>query len=75
MLLFFAVLFNHSSSDWLMFGGFIENHITNINVIPDLWIKIYPIRMIIKNKKNPDLSIGINYSNNLKYGVGVSIPY
>jgi hypothetical protein len=43
------------------------------NVKPDLWIKINPIRTLIKSDAILDLSFALNYSQNINYGVGVSI--
>ena len=58
-----------------MGGVFLENYLDEVKFKPDVWVKIYPIRMITKDKKSIDFSLGINYSNGFRYGVGLSIPY
>jgi hypothetical protein len=55
-------------------GGIYGDYLTLYsNVKPDLWIKINPIRTLIKSDAIFDLSFAINYSQNINYGVGVSI--
>jgi hypothetical protein len=58
-----------------MGGIFLQLYNDRVDMIPDVWVKIYPIRMITKNKKSLDFSLGLNYSNGFRYGVGLSIPY
>ena len=64
-----------SNSFSIMAGTFIENRIINMELIPDVWVKLYPIRMITRNKKTLDFSLGLNYSKGFRYGVGLSIPF
>jgi hypothetical protein len=55
-------------------GGIYGDYLTLYsNVKPDLWIKINPIRTLIKSDAILDLSFAINYSQNINYGIGVSI--
>jgi hypothetical protein len=42
---------------------------------PDVWIKVYPIRLITKNPRTLDFSLGLNYSKGFRYGIGLSIPF
>jgi hypothetical protein len=42
--------------------------------IPDVWFKVYPLRALLKTPRGPDFVLGINYSNNIHFGVGLSIP-
>jgi hypothetical protein len=58
-----------------MAGTFIENRIINMELIPDVWVKVYPIRLITRDSRSMDFSLGLNYSNGFRYGVGLSIPF
>jgi hypothetical protein len=64
-----------SNSFSIMAGTFIENRQIDLELIPDVWVKLYPIRMISRNKKTLDFSLGLNYSKGFRYGVGLSIPF
>jgi len=64
-----------SNSFSIMAGTFIENRIINMELIPDVWVKVYPIRLITKNPRTLDFSLGLNYSKGFRYGVGLSIPF
>jgi hypothetical protein len=66
---------NEKNTFSLMGGGFIKYNVVNIEVIPDIWLKIYPIRMIKKDKSRMDFSLGLNYSDGFGYGIGLSIPF
>jgi hypothetical protein len=48
----------------------IENRQIDLELIPDVWVKLYPIRMISRNKKTLDFSVALNNSNGFRYGVG-----
>jgi hypothetical protein len=41
--------------------------------IPDVWFKVYPLRALLKTPRGPDFAIGINYSDDIHLGVGLSI--
>jgi hypothetical protein len=58
-----------------MGGGFLKNNITTTEIVPDLWLKIFPIRMMTKEKSFMDFAIGLNYSEGFRYGIGLSIPF
>jgi hypothetical protein len=64
-----------SNSFSIMAGTFIENRIINMELIPDVWVKVYPIRLITRDSRSMDFSLGLNYSNGFRYGVGLSIPF
>ena len=66
---------NKDNTYSIMGGAFLQSYYDQVDMIPDVWVKIYPIRMITKDKKSIDFSLGINYSNGFRYGVGLSIPY
>ena len=57
-----------------MGGAFIKNYINNLSLTPDVWVKIYPLRIITNTTKGVDFTLGVNYMDGIRYGVGVSIP-
>ena len=59
----------------LMVGGFMEAFQDSISVKPDIWLKIHPIRILTKTKRGLDFTIGVNYMDCFRYGVGLSIPF
>ena len=59
----------------LMVGGFMEAFQDSISVKPDIWLKIHPIRILTKTKRGLDFTIGVNYMDGFRYGVGLSIPF
>lgn len=66
---------NEKNTFSIMGGGFIIQNSLNVEIIPDIWLKIYPIRMIKKDKSSMDFSLGLNYSDGFGYGIGLSIPF
>jgi hypothetical protein len=42
---------------------------------PDVWVKIYPIRMLTGDKSSIDFAVGVNYMEGFSLGIGLSIPY
>jgi hypothetical protein len=56
----------------VMLGAFIKDYQLEVDAVPDVWVKIYPIRMITKNKNSFDFSLGVNYSDGFRYGIGLS---
>ncbi len=66
---------NKDNTYSIMCGAFLQSYYDHVDMIPDVWVKLYPIRMITKNKKSIDFSLGVNYSDGFRYGVGLSIPY
>jgi hypothetical protein len=65
-------LTNHKVS--VMGGVFLENYLDEVKFKPDVWVKIYPLRIILDVKDGPDFTLGVNYMNGINYGVGISIP-
>ena len=65
-------LTNHKVS--VMGGVFLENYFDEVKFKPDVWVKIYPLRIILDVKEGPDFTLGVNYMNGINYGVGLSIP-
>ena len=59
----------------LMVGGFMQAFQDSISVKPDVWVKIHPIRILTKTKRGLDFTIGVNYMDGFRYGVGLSIPF
>lgn len=66
---------NKKNTFSLMGGGFIKYDVTSVEMIPDVWLKIYPIRMVTKDKSSMDFAFGLNYSDGFRYGIGLSIPF
>jgi hypothetical protein len=66
-------LTNHKVS--LMGGVFMETYIDEIKFKPDVWVKIYPLRIITNTEKGFDFTFGVNYMEGFRYGVGVVIPF
>ncbi len=56
-----------------MGGTRIENFVDSISFKPDLWLKIYPLRTLLKTSKGPDFVIALNYSEKFYFGIGLSI--
>lgn len=59
----------------IMGGAFIENYVDKINLTPDVWVKIYPLRIITNTKRGPDFTVGINHMKGFRLGVGIAIPF
>jgi hypothetical protein len=66
-------LTNHKVS--VMGGVFIETYVDEIKTKPDVWVKIYPLRIITNTEKGFDFTVGVNYMEGFRYGVGVVIPF
>ena len=56
-----------------MGGTFIKNYVDSLSLTPDIWVKIYPLRIITNTTKGFDFTLGVNYMDVIRYGVGVSI--
>jgi hypothetical protein len=56
-----------------MGGTRIENFVDSVSFKPDLWLKIYPLRTLLKTSKGPDFVIALNYSEKFYFGIGLSI--
>jgi hypothetical protein len=66
---------NKKNTYSIMGGAYIQNYIGNVTMTPDVWIKIYPIRIITKSNKGFDFAPAINYMGGFRYGIGLSIPF
>lgn len=55
-----------------IYGDYIGFH---SNIKPDIWVKINPIRILTDTDTIFDLSLGLNYSEGINYGFGISIRY
>lgn len=64
---------NHKIS--VMGGIFAESYVDDIKFKPDVWVKIYPLRILLNNKSIPDFTVGINYNEGIKMGIGLSFPF
>jgi hypothetical protein len=59
----------------VMGGAFIETYYDNVKFTPDIWVKIYPLRILLDVKEGLDLTLGVNYMNGTKIGLGLAIPF
>jgi hypothetical protein len=66
---------NKNNTFSVMGGVFIKSYFDEVEFTPDIWVKVYPIRMITKDKTSLDFALGINYMDGFRFGIGVSIPY
>jgi hypothetical protein len=66
---------NKKNSFSIMGGIYFKTYFDNVDITPDIWVKIYPIRMISKNKSGIDFAVGINYMDGFRLGAGLSIQY
>lgn len=66
---------NHENKVSIMGGGFIQNFNDSLSIKPDIWLKINPLRILLKTERGFDFSLGINYMEKFRYGVGLSIPF
>ncbi len=66
---------NKNNTFSIMGGVYIKSYFDEVELTPDIWVKVYPIRMITKDKTSLDFALGVNYMDGFRFGVGVSIPY
>ena len=59
----------------LMVGAYIKPYVDSLTLGPDIWFKIYPLRILTKTKRGFDFTVGVNYGDKTRYGVGLSIPF
>jgi len=59
----------------LMTGMFVKSYVDNLSINPDFWLKVHPLRIITKTKTGFDFTVGLNYSEEFRIGVGLSIPF
>jgi len=59
----------------VMGGFFIESFQDSLSLEPDIWVKVNPLRTILKTDRGFDFSLGVNYmKREFRYAVGLSIP-
>lgn len=60
----------------IMWGGYIEHiSVDTIRYQPDLWLKIYPIRMLTNTKQGFDFVFALNYMKGFRGAIGITIPF
>lgn len=60
---------------WGFMGGvYFENVSGGVQYKPDVWLKIYPLRIITGANTGLDLTLGLNYMEGFRYGIGLSLP-
>ena len=59
----------------VMGGAFIESYVDKIELQPDIWVKIYPLRIITNTERGFDFTFGVNYMKGFRLGVGIAIPF
>jgi len=59
----------------LMTGMFVKSYVDSLLINPDFWLKVHPLRIITKTKTGFDFTVGLNYSEQFRIGVGLSIPF
>ena len=59
-----------------MGGGYIESFIgDSIKLQPDIWVKIYPLRIVTNTSEGFDFIFALNYMKEFRYGFGITIPF
>ena len=58
----------------VMLGANLKSYVDSLSMSPDIWFKVYPLRLITKTKRGFDFTVGINCGDKLSYGIGLSIP-
>ena len=66
---------NKNNTFSIMGGAYLKTYFDHVDMTPDVWVKIYPIRMLTKDKSSIDFAVGVNYMNGFRLGIGLSIPY
>ena len=59
----------------VMGGVFAETFVDRIEFEPDIWVKVYPLRLLTNLKRIPDVTVGVNFMKGVRYGFGISIPF
>ncbi len=59
----------------VLLGASINKNFDLLDLQPEMWLKINPLRIILKTPKGFDLSFAVGYSQDIKYGLGMSINY
>jgi hypothetical protein len=59
----------------VMGGAYVKSYVDSLSLSPDVWFKIYPLRIITNTSRGFDFTLGINYMDGIHYGIGLSIPF
>ena len=59
----------------VMVGAYVKPYVDSLSLSPDIWFKIYPLRLLTKTKRGFDFTLGVNCGDKLRCGVGLSIPF
>lgn len=58
----------------IMGGVFFGQEQNELKFKPDVWLKIYPLRILTNTSKGFDFTVGVNYMDRIRFGFGISIP-
>lgn len=64
----------YNNSIALMGGAYVQSFRDSLDFKPDIWLKINPLRFLLKTNRGFDFSVGVNYMEEFRLGVGLSIP-
>jgi hypothetical protein len=59
----------------IMLGANLKSYVDSLAMGPDIWFKVYPLRILTKTKHGFDFTLGINCADKVRYGIGLSIPF
>jgi hypothetical protein len=59
----------------LMTGMYVKSYVDSLSINPDFWLKVHPLRILTKTKTGFDFALGLNYSEEFRIGIGLSIPF
>jgi hypothetical protein len=65
----------YNNSIALMGGAYVQSFRDRLDFKPDIWIKVNPLRFLLKTNRGFDFSVGVNYMEEFRLGVGLSIPF
>jgi hypothetical protein len=65
----------YNNSVGVMGGAYVQSFRDSLSFKPDIWIKVNPLRLLLKTNRGFDFSVGVNYMEEFRLGVGLSIPF
>lgn len=65
----------YNNSVALMGGAYVQSFRDSLSFKPDIWIKVNPLRFLLKTNRGFDFSVGVNYMEEFRLGAGLSIPF
>jgi hypothetical protein len=65
----------YNNSFTVMGGTYVQTFNDSLSFKPDIWIKVNPLRLLLKTEKGLDFSLGLNYMEEFRIGIGLSIPF